>query len=139
MRALNNQLSIPLTPGTSAYGDAFEHLVIIECKKLADYYNLEYRFSFLRTKDDAEIDLVIERPGLPILFIEIKSSTHITELDISAFIKITHDFSKIEPCEAVCFSNDPRPKQYESVTVYPWQEGIIKYFLPSANPVTPTH
>lgn len=130
VRALNKQLSIPLTPGTSAYGEAFEHLVITECKRLADYYNLEYRFSFLKTKDDAEIDLVVERPGLPILFIEIKSAKHITEVDISSFIKLTEDFSKIEHCEAVCFSNDPHPKQFERVTVYPWQEGIIKYFLP---------
>jgi hypothetical protein len=128
VRALNNQLSIPLNPGTSAYGEVFEHLVIIECKRLADYYNLEYRFSFLQTKDDAEIDLVVERPGLAILFIEIKSATHITEVDISSFIKITQDFSKVEPCEAVCFSNDPHPKQFDQVIVYPWQEGIKKYF-----------
>jgi hypothetical protein len=24
-----------------------------------------YRFSYLRTKDDAEIDLIVDRPGLP--------------------------------------------------------------------------
>jgi uncharacterized protein len=129
VRALTNQLSVPLISGTSAYGDAFEHFIINECKKLADYYNLEYRFSFLKTKDDAEIDLVVERPGLSILFIEIKSSKHITEVDISSFIKLTHDFSKIEPCEAVCFSNDPNSKQFETVTAYHWQEGILKYFV----------
>src|SRR5204863_6450409 len=120
VRALCNQLSVPLIPGTSAYGDAFEHFIIIECKKLADYYNLEYRFSFLRTKDDAEIDLIVERPGLPRLFIEIKSAKHIAEVDISSFMRLIDDFSKMEPCEAVCFSNDPHPKQFEKVTVYPW-------------------
>lgn len=129
VRALTNQLSLPLTPGTSAYGEVFEHFIINECKKLADYYNLEYRFSYLKTKDDAEIDLVVERPGLPILFIEIKSSKHITEEDMSSLSKLAQDFSKIQPCEAVCFSNDPNPKQFEVVTVYPWQEGIKKYFV----------
>jgi len=130
VRALSKQLSVPLVRGTSAYGDAFEHFIITECKKLADYYNLEYQFSYLKTKDDAEIDLVVERPGLPILFIEIKSSKNISEIDISSFINLTRDFSKIEPCEAVCFSNDPNAKQLEMVTVYPWQQGIRKYFVP---------
>ena len=33
---------------------------------------------YLRTKDDVEIDLVVERPGLPKLFIEIKSTDDVS-------------------------------------------------------------
>ncbi|QLH41599.1 MAG: DUF4143 domain-containing protein [Coxiellaceae bacterium] len=74
MRALTRMLSAPLRPSTSMYGEIFEHFIIIECLKLASYFHQEYRFSYLQTKDGVEIDLVVERPGLPLLFIEIKSS-----------------------------------------------------------------
>jgi predicted AAA+ superfamily ATPase len=127
-RALSRQLTVPLKPKTSVYGEAFEHFIITECIKLASYYKPEYRFSYLKTKDDNEIDLVVERPGLPLLFIEIKSNDNISIEDLSAFIKIVSDF-KPEPCEAICFSNDPHAKQYGQVSVFPWQEGIKKYFL----------
>lgn len=33
----------------------------------------EYRFSYLKTKDDIEIDLIVDRPGEKTVYIEIKS------------------------------------------------------------------
>ena len=72
VRALSKQLSVPFIFSTSSYGDAFDRFLITECKKLADYYNLEYQFSYLKTKDDAEIDLVVERPGLPFYLSKLK-------------------------------------------------------------------
>jgi len=126
-KALSRTLSIPYVPSTSAYGDAFEHFVILECVKLRDMYHLEYRFTYLKTKDDAEVDLVVERPGKPILFIEIKSSTYITREALSSFIRLTHDFGK---CEAVCFSDDPIEKMIDHVRVLPWKTGLKRYFVP---------
>ena len=64
-------IEIPLSESTSAFGDAFEHFIINQCIQLASYRHRNYRFSYLATKDDAEIDLVVERPGQKILFIEI--------------------------------------------------------------------
>ena len=55
--------------------------VIIQCRNLESYYYRDYKFSYLKTKDDAEIDLVVERPGQDILFIEIKSSS-----DVSSYV-----------------------------------------------------
>lgn len=37
----------------------------------------DWTLSYLRTKDDMEVDLIIDRPGLPRAFIEFKSTTHI--------------------------------------------------------------
>lgn len=125
-RSLMRQLSVPLSPSTSAYGDAFEHYVILECVKLASYYYPEYRFSFLKTKDDAEVDLVVERPGKTLLFIEIKSTTMVAEAQLQGFIRLSKDFGE---CEAVCFSRDAYAKQLGVVTVLPWQEGLKHYFL----------
>lgn len=124
-RALARHLSLPLLPGTSAYGDVFEHLVIVECMKLASYYYPEYRFSYLKTKDDTEIDLVVERPGLPLLFIEIKSAVHVAAEDLRSLSKISKDYSE---CEAVCFANELHSKRYEHITVLPWRVGVKQFF-----------
>jgi uncharacterized protein len=125
-RALGRLLTVPLVPSTAAYGESFEHFVILECFKLRDLYHSEYRFSYLKTKDDLEIDLVVERPGQPILFIEIKSSTRVTKELISSFITITRDFGE---CEAVCFSDDPLEKMIDHVRILPWKTGLERYFF----------
>jgi len=124
-RALARILSLSLKPGTSAYGEAFEHFVILECMKLASYFQPEFRFSYLKTKDDAEIDLVVERPGLPLLCIEIKSTDHIRETDLKNFSKLT---AELENREAVCFSRDPKKKRYDHVHALNWLDGIKQYF-----------
>ncbi len=72
-RALSSTLGVIPTPGASDYSELFDQFIVIECFKLKHYYQLEYRFSYLLTAGDAEIDLIIERPGLCPLFIEIKS------------------------------------------------------------------
>ena len=124
-RALARMLSLPLIPSTSAYGEAFEHFIILECMKLRDIYHLEYRLTYLKTKDDVEVDLVVERPGKPILFVEIKSSTHIMRESISSFIQLTRDFGE---CEAICLSDDPFEKMIDHVRVLPWKIGLKRYF-----------
>lgn len=130
VRALSAQLSLPLIPSTSAYGDAFGGFIILQCKQLASYFQREYRFSYLKTKDDAEIDLVVERPGLPILFIEIKSTDNVQASHLSNLKTLSKDFGQ---CEAVCFSQDPYPKKLDGITIWPWQQGIKNYFtLPTA-------
>ncbi len=128
-RALNRSLENTLQEGTYAYGDAFEHFIILECIKLASYFKYEYRFNYLKTKDDVEIDLVVDRPGKPILFIEIKSSKQVMEEDLTSFIRLVRDFKKAEgECEAICFSRDAYKKQLGDITVFPWQEGLKEYF-----------
>lgn len=125
VRALARQLSISLQPSTSAYGDAFEHFVILECLKLANYFKPEWRFSYLKTQDDVEVDLIVERPGQSILFIEIKSNSNVQAEHLRSFIKLVDDFKE---CEAVCFSNDQYAKQIGAITVLPWNIGIKQYF-----------
>jgi predicted AAA+ superfamily ATPase len=125
VRTLSRRLSIPLLPKTYAYGEAFEHFVILEFIRLASYFQPDYRFSYIRTPSDIEIDLVVERPGKPLLCIEIKSSDMIDEGDISSFKRLTQD---IPGCEAVVLSQDRFMKQYDHVTCYPWQDGLREFF-----------
>lgn len=125
VRALSRRLSIPLAEKTAPYGDAFEHFVILEIIRLANYFEPDYRFSYLRTPSDVEVDLVVERPGKPILFIEIKSSDEIEQTDLSAFIRLTRDFGE---CEAIVLSRDPYRKKLGDVISFFWQDGI-KYLF----------
>jgi len=125
VRSLSRRLSMPLIPKTSAYGEAFEHYILLEFIRLGSYFQPDYRFSFIRTAGDVEIDLVIERPGKQLLCIEIKSSDTIAERDISAFIKITKD---IPNCEAVVVSQDRFAKKFDHVTCYPWRQALEMCF-----------
>ncbi len=125
VRSLSRRLSVPLTPKTAAYGEAFEHFILLEFIRLGSYFQPDYRFSFIRTVADVEIDLVVERPGKQLLCIEIKSSDSINEIDIRAFIKITKD---IPNCEAIILSQDRFMKKFDHVTCYPWKQGIAQYF-----------
>jgi predicted AAA+ superfamily ATPase len=125
VRALTATLTLPLIQSTSQFGDAFEHFIILQSKQLANCYYREYRFSYLKTKDDAEIDLIVERPGLPILFIEIKSSSNVQLTHLMTLKKMAHEFGE---CEAICLSCDPYPKEMDGIKVWPWMQGIQYYF-----------
>lgn len=124
-RCLSRRLSVPLIPKTFAYGEAFEHFIILEFMRLVSYFQPDYRLCYLRTAGGVEIDLVVERPGEPLLCIEIKSSDTLDERDIGSFKRLTQD---IPDCEAIVLSQHRFVKQYEHVTCFPWQLGLQEYF-----------
>ena len=121
VRALTRMLAVPLKPKTYAYGKAFEHFVIIEIIRLSSYYQKDYRFSYLNTKDGAEIDLIVERPGQPLVLVEIKSTVHVTEQDVRQLVRFKKD---LPGSEAICLSKDPVKKEIKGVLSLPWEEGI---------------
>ena len=120
-RALERNLTQQLTPGSYPYGLAFEHFVILEAFRLNEYYRNDFRFSYLRTKDDAEIDLIIERPGMPIALVEIKSTDQTDERDVRILERFGKAFKQVE---SFCLSRDPRPKKIGSVALLPWESGL---------------
>lgn len=128
VRALSRRLSVPfIEGGNHAYGEAFEHFVILEIMRLASYFEPDYRFSYLRTPSDVEVDLVVERPGKPILFIEIKSAEEIEKTDLSAFIRLSKDYGE---CEAIVLSRDSYLKKIDHVISFFWRDGIKHLFQP---------
>ncbi len=120
-RALDRTLTIELKPGTYAYGKAFEHLVIAEAIRLNEYRQKDFRFSYLRTKDDAEIDLVVERPGTSTALVEIKSAQRVDDRDTRSLERFAADISK---SEAFILSTDPKAKRIGKVKAFPWQQGL---------------
>ncbi len=125
-RALDRTLSIPLQPKTFAFGKAFEHWVILEVHRLNEYSGVDFRFSYMMTKDDAEIDLIIERPGQPDLLIEIKSSDSPQETEVRGLQTFQSDWDR--PCEAQMWSNDPVAKKIGDVLCLHWVEGLQNLF-----------
>jgi predicted AAA+ superfamily ATPase len=121
VRGILNRLKVSLTPGSGDYGHAFEHFVTLELLRLNEYLRLDWRFSYLRTKDDLEIDLVIERPTAPLLLVEIKSAARVDDTEVSRRAALKKD---LDPCELVVLCNEPRMRRLEFATIYPWQAGI---------------
>lgn len=130
--ALQKTLDNIPTPGTFAYGKSFEHFIITEIRKLASYKKPDWSFSYLMTKDNVEVDLIIERPGLPLVAIEIKSTTNLNSLDrssLTAFSKLTNEFTN---CETYIVSQDPIEKKIDHISCLPWKDFIIKLLLPES-------
>ena len=119
--ALDRTLTIELRAGTYAYGKAFEHLVIAEAVRLNEYQQKDFRFSYLRTKDDAEIDLVVERPGASTALVEIKSTMRVDDRDTRSLERFAADMPK---SEAFILSTDPMAKRIGKVKAFPWQQGL---------------
>lgn len=125
-RALERTLEQELHPRTWAFGQAFEHFVIMEAIRLASYFQPDWRFSYLRTKDDAEIDLIVDRPGQPLALIEIKSTSHVKNEDMAALRRFKND---MPGSEAFCFSLDPTPRVIDAVLCVPWRMGLRRLGL----------
>jgi predicted AAA+ superfamily ATPase len=125
-RALEQTLSVELLPQTSAYGDAFEHWVILEMQKRISYRRLEWSLSYFRTHDDAEIDLIVERPGSRRLLIEIKSKSLVTEEDARTLERLS---PSLDPqADRWLLSCDPLPRKFGDTTAMHWQAALKEWF-----------
>ena len=118
-------LNVPLLPKTYDFGSAFEHFIILEFIKLAEYGRKDWRFFYLLTKDGAEIDLIVERPGQKNLCIEIKSSDFITKDDVSNSNRIG---KSVPNSKLFCLSRDPQSKKIQDTLCLEWKEGLKKIF-----------
>ncbi|MBP9706528.1 MAG: ATP-binding protein [Oligoflexales bacterium] len=120
-RALDRTLEIPLKPGTAAYGEAFEHFIVLEIYRLSSYQKKDYELSYLLTKDGAEIDLILERPGKSVALIEIKSKNRVDEHDARHLEHFRKDFTTPE---LFLLSNDPNNKRLGAVSALYWRDGL---------------
>ena len=120
-RSLERTLDVPLQPGTYEYGKAFEHFVITQILHLSRYRYPDWRLFYLRTGAGVEIDVVIERPGMPAALIEIKSSDRIDERDIRGLARFIGDFTS--PL-ALCISRDPTRMRTDGVLCLHWREAL---------------
>lgn len=125
-RGLEKTLSVELLPQTYAWGDAFEHWVILEFVKLAQYKRLDWSFSYLRTKEDVEIDLIVNRPGERELFVEIKSKKLVDASDAKSLETLGHDTNP--KAEKLLLSCDPLARSFGRTKAIHWQDGLRQVF-----------
>lgn len=111
--------------GTYAAGNRFEHFLFLEIYRLQNYLEWNWRFSYLRTKDDAEIDLIIERPDAPTLLIEIKATDSVSDRHAASLNRFAPDFKN---AEAIVLSNDPVAKKFGNVTCFHWHQWMLDTF-----------
>ena len=119
--ALERTLELPLRSGTYEFGKLFEHFVVTQIAHLARYRYPDWRLFHLRTGAGAEIDLLIERPGLPTVLIEIKSTERMDERDTRALDRFTGDFD--QPL-ALCVSRDASRMQVGGVLCLHWRDAL---------------
>lgn len=120
-RALSGELRLQPKAGTSYYGETFEHLVLLELQKRCSYARNDFKLSFLRTKSGLEIDCIIQRPGLPLLLVEIKSGKTIAPEKITRFAQLANDFPN---AEAIVLGQIPHSQIIGEIRAFPWLEGI---------------
>ena len=125
-RALERTLRQDLVPSTSAFGAAFEHLVIAEAIRLNEYNQRDFKFSYFLSKDHGEIDLVIDRPGMPTALVEIKSSQRTDEHNTRYLRSLA---PSLEQSESFCLSLDPHERVRDDVNYLPWQKGLAELGL----------
>ena len=126
-KTLDGSLSVPIRPKTYAFGQAFEHFILSECRALNHYFEKGYKFSYLKTKDGLELDLIVQRAGKKDLLVEIKSTTEIREEHTKALQKISRDWKF--PQEAQLWSQDSQTQKIKGVKCLPWNLALKKLFM----------
>ena len=121
VRSISRHFSLPLIPSTSYFGDCFESFVLNQTLSLISYHDKDYRMSFYHDENQVEVDLVIERPGEALLFVEIKSSEEVIYEHTKSLRMVGRDFAT---AKFRVWSRDLRPKKIENIVCLPWQEGI---------------
>ena len=131
-RALAQTIFHPIAPGTSYYGECFEHMVVAELFRLASYENRGRRLFTLTTQDGFELDIVLQTPGKAPMLLEIKSSTQVDERHAKSLILAKKDF----PPETRCYllSQDEIPREEQGVIYLPWYEFLRREFSSAISP-----
>ncbi len=118
-RAILKKTSLPLEQGTSDFGKTFEHFIIAEIKRMADYKEKEDSYYFYRSSNHAEVDLIIESPNGKTLALEIKANAN----PDSSSLRGLKSFLEVCPqAELFCICLTPRKRKSGPITFLPWQE-----------------
>jgi len=125
-RTLARQFGDILISDGYVLGNLFEHFVILECMRLNEYFRTDFRFYYVRTKDDVEIDLLIERSVTEIWAIEIKSSARVDETELKKQKKLADD---LQAKRFIVASRETNLRTVDGIEIMPWQQ-VLKEIFP---------
>lgn len=120
-RALSGTVDQPVTPKSFEYGSLFESFLVNEIHRLLTYAERSFKLSFARIDENLEVDLIVERQGLPIYLVEIKSGARINRVHAKGLEKLSASLPKAVP---LLLSNDRVAKKFGRVTCMHWQDGL---------------
>jgi predicted AAA+ superfamily ATPase len=118
----NNKLHF----GSSEFGRLFEQFIVCECFRLNDYFEKDYKFYYLRTKDGAEIDLIVKKNAHHKILIEIKSTDQNLDKDDKHLVSHGEDLPHKDKW-ILCNEKISR-KTAEGVRILPWNLGLKELF-----------
>ncbi|RKX82298.1 MAG: ATP-binding protein [Spirochaetes bacterium] len=124
-RALDNTLKTTMTPGTFAYGKSFEHFIITQIFFINHYHETDFKLFYLKTKDGAEIDLIVEKPDKSLICIEIKSTDESSHINTTSLGNLAKD---LKCTNIYCFSQDLISRKEKGIVFIHWQAGIEQIF-----------
>ena len=127
-RALSQTIYSDVAPGTSYFGECFEHFVICEIYRLTRYLNAGQRLFTLNSQDGFEIDLIIETPKNPLIVCEIKSAATVTQSHYKNLFLAKKDFPA--NTRFVLLSNDKFSRREDGVELFHWLDFLNTEFLP---------
>lgn len=102
--------------GSSEFGKAFEHYILMELKAYQAYRNPDMPITFWRTSTGREVDFIL---GEKELAVEIKGSSRVHEGDIRSLQALIEDGPIKRRC-LVCLEKQPRYLA-NNIQVLPWQ------------------
>lgn len=132
VRTIEKTLTVPMIEHTSYYGIMFESFIVNEIRRHIEYHRLEWTLSYLCTKENHEIDLVIQTPQKKLILIEVNSSANISEDDIKSLIHLGHDLDKKNKSKShkILISQDKQSRIIQGVSCYYYQEAL-RQLLPT--------
>lgn len=119
-RVLDQNLPAVAPLSSQEFGLAFEHFILCEFVRLKSYLHRKMSFSHYNT-GAAEIDLVIEAPGVADTFVEIKATDRVTEGHFATLRALRKDYPEFR---YVCLSRDPISRVEDGIEILPWAEAI---------------
>jgi uncharacterized protein len=117
LRALQRTVDQPFDQNHYLYGLYFEHFLIQEIMRRAEYLGRDYQYSFMRLNDQEEVDLIIDRPGQSDVLVEIKSTAKIKKEHADVLLSLAEDFPT---SELYVLSNDHESKSFGRVKCLHW-------------------
>jgi predicted AAA+ superfamily ATPase len=130
IRAIEKTLSIPMIDHTSYYGSLFETFVIMEIKKQIEYRRYDWSLSYICTKENQEIDLVISLPQNLLILVEIKSTHQVLDADLKTLTTLGGELDKKykKKTRKILFSQEVESRIVEGIECHPYHQLVKVLF-----------
>jgi predicted AAA+ superfamily ATPase len=103
-----------ISPGSEAFGKAFEHFIYLELCAYSSYSDKHFPISYWRTTSQLEIDFVL---GDHEVAIEVKSSNNINTRHLKGLNAFAEEYNVKK---FILVSKDPFPRKIGNITLLPW-------------------